>query len=131
MDFSLEKIDLVRDRTGLSYSATRQLLAQTQGDVVEALVLAEEEWQEEGSGGLGRMAGNLLEPVKRALSRGNRLRVKIKNDEGTLLEFPAALALAGALLAPKMAAVGAVALLLASYRMEIQRPEETELRENT
>jgi hypothetical protein len=129
MDYSLEKIDMVRERTGLSYTAARQLLAEAEGDVVQALVLSEEERQQEGSVRFSRMAGNLLGPVKRALARSNRLRLKIKNEEGTLLEIPAALGLAGALLAPKLTAFGAVALLLANYRLEVQRPEAAELRE--
>jgi hypothetical protein len=124
MNCSLEKIDLLRERTGLSYTAARQLLTEAQGDVLEALVLSEAGYQDEESTRYSRMAGNILEPVKKALVRSNRLRLRIKNEDRTVLEIPAALGLAGALLAPKLAAVGAVALLLARYRLELQRPEE-------
>jgi hypothetical protein len=130
MDYSLEKIDQIRERTGLGYAAARQLLTDAQGDVLEALVMSEDEMQEDVSARFGRMAAGLLEPVKRTLSRSNRLRLKLKKEEGTVLEIPATLGLAGALLAPKLAAVGAVALLLANYRLEVQRPEETDLGEN-
>lgn len=130
MDHSLENIDLIRERTGLSYAAARQLLTEAGGDVLEALVMSEDERQEDGSARFGRMADSFLEPVKKALAKSSRLRLKLKNEEGTVLEIPAALGLAGALLAPKLAAVGAVALLLANYRLEVQRPEETELRES-
>jgi len=130
MDYSLEKIDLIRERTGLSYSAARQLLTEAQGDVVEALVLSETGRQEEDNTRYGRMAGNMLEQVKKALVRSNRLRLRIKNEDRTVLEIPAALGLAGALLAPKLAAAGAVALLLARYRLELQRPEEAAFSES-
>lgn len=130
MDHSLEKIDLIRERAGLSYSAARQLLTEAQGDVVEALVLSETGRQEEDNTRYGRMAGNLLEQVKKALVRSNRLRLRIKNEDRTVFEIPAALGLAGALLAPKLAAAGAVALLLARYRLELQRPEEAAFSES-
>jgi len=125
MDLSLEKIDLLRERTGLSYTSARRLLEETDGDVVAALVLLEEEEQEEG-GQFRRLASNILEPAKKLLRQGNRTRIKIKTKERTLLEIPATLGLAAALLVPKLTALGTAALLMTSYSLELQHPDEPE-----
>ena len=98
--------------------------------MVEALVILDEE-DGEGEIRLGRgfeldkermkemVSNNLLSPVKKVLSQGSRTRIRISNQEGTLLEFPATLGIAGALLLPRATALSAMALLLANYSMEV------------
>lgn len=119
MDTTLEKIDLIRERTGLSYAEAKNALEEASGDVVEALVMLEEE-QYEGQEPYKHTAGNLFAPIKHAISQGNRTRIRVKNRDGILLEIPATLGLAGAFLAPKITALGAIAILLARYSLEVE-----------
>jgi hypothetical protein len=62
----------------------------------------------------------LFAPIKHAISQGNRTRIRVKNRDGVLLEIPATLGLAGAFLAPKITALGAIAVLLARYSLEVE-----------
>jgi len=130
MEINLQQIDLIRERTGLNYAEARELLEEANGDVVEALIILDEE-DREGEIRLGRsfeldkermkemVSDNLFSPVKKVLSQGNRTRIRISNQEGTLLEIPATLGIAGALLAPRVTALSAMALLMANYSMEV------------
>ena len=43
MEITLQKIDQVRERTGLSYTEARELLEEADGDVVQALIILENE----------------------------------------------------------------------------------------
>ena len=42
MDITLDKIDIIRDRTGVSYKEAREALTQADGNVVDALISIEE-----------------------------------------------------------------------------------------
>ena len=63
--------------------------------------------------------------LKELLHEGNVRHVVIKNDEGrTLIEIPVTLGIAGALLIPVWAAVGAVAAVVSNCTIEIERQGE-------
>jgi hypothetical protein len=66
----------------------------------------------------------LLEYVKRLLHQGNIRRIVISQDERTIAEFPLTVGVVGAIVAPVLAAVGALAALLTECTIEIERVEE-------
>lgn len=60
--------------------------------------------------------------LKELLHEGNVRRITIKNEEGkTLIEIPLTLGVAGALLLPVWAAVGAIAALAANLTIVIEK----------
>ncbi|MFN8596592.1 MAG: DUF4342 domain-containing protein [Anaerolineae bacterium] len=60
--------------------------------------------------------------LKELLHEGNVRRVIIKNEEGkTLIEIPLTLGVAGALLLPVWAAIGAIAALAANLTIVIEK----------
>jgi hypothetical protein len=63
----------------------------------------------------------LIDSVKRLVHEGNVRRVIIKQDERTIVEFPLTVGVVGAMLAPVLAAVGAVAALVAECTVEVER----------
>ncbi|MBN1303601.1 MAG: DUF4342 domain-containing protein [Anaerolineales bacterium] len=64
----------------------------------------------------------LLAKVKELIHEGNIRRVSIKNKEGkTLIEFPVTLGVVGALLAPTLAAVGAIAALVTEATIVVEK----------
>jgi hypothetical protein len=70
---------------------------------------------------------DVIEKIKELIHEGNVRRVIIKDDEGkTLLEIPVTLGVIGALLAPWLAAIGAVAAMVAQLKIEVVRSEEEE-----
>ena len=66
--------------------------------------------------------GAVLDTVKDLLHEGNVRRITIKNSEGkNLLSFPVTVGVIGVLVAPTLAAVGAIVALGADYTIEIER----------
>ncbi|MDI7276122.1 MAG: DUF4342 domain-containing protein, partial [Anaerolineae bacterium] len=69
-----------------------------------------------------RVSGTeLLERFKQLVHEGNVRRVIIKQDDRVLVEFPLTLGVVGALLAPTLAAVGAIAALVAECTIVVER----------
>jgi hypothetical protein len=68
---------------------------------------------------------DLLKKVKQLIHEGNVNRIIIKNEEGhTYLEIPVTVGLIGAIVAPILAAVGALAALVARFKIEVVRKED-------
>lgn len=64
----------------------------------------------------------LLAKVKSLINEGNIRRIIIKNEEGkTLVEVPLTLGIVGAVLAPALAAVGAIAALVTKCTIVVER----------
>ena len=69
-----------------------------------------------------KLQGNeLLERVKEIIHEGNARRVVIKQGENTVAEFPLTAGVVGALLAPVLAAIGALVALLKDCSIEVER----------
>jgi hypothetical protein len=68
--------------------------------------------------------GVLLEEVRRLLHEGNVRRIVIKQGADTVVEFPLAVGVAGALIAPWLAAAGAIAALITDCSIEVEREGE-------
>jgi len=67
---------------------------------------------------------DLIEKVKQLLHEGNVTRIIIKDEKGkTLLEIPATIGVIGVLLAPWLAALGAIAALATNRRIVVERRE--------
>ena len=63
--------------------------------------------------------------VKELVHEGNIRRITIKNEEGkTLIEIPLTLGVVGAVIAPQLAAIGAIAALVADCTIVVEVVEE-------
>jgi hypothetical protein len=67
---------------------------------------------------------DLVKKVKDLLHQGNVNRIVVRDDQGKLLfEVPAAAGVIGAVLAPWLAALGAIAALVTECRISVERRE--------
>jgi hypothetical protein len=79
--------------------------------------MATEEFKVSGS--------DIIETVKRIIAQGNARRIIIKNESGdTLIEFPLTIGAIGALIAPVLAAVGAIAALVTKCTIVVERRDD-------
>ncbi len=70
-------------------------------------------------------ADELVKKVKEIIHEGNVRRIIIKNEEGkTYLEIPVTVGLVGVLLAPVLAAIGALAAVAANFTIEVIRTDD-------
>lgn len=133
----LAKIDLLRERLGVTYKEAKEALDQTGGDVVQALINLEQpskKWDDQ----LEQKGSELVEHIKALIKKGNVTKVRLKKQDKVVLEIPAtvgAIGVGGAIFYPLLAVigvVGTVAGLVAHYSLEIVRPdgkvEEQDLR---
>jgi len=67
----------------------------------------------------------LIAKIKELLHEGNIRRVVIKNEEGrTLIDIPLTMGVVGAILAPQLAAIGAIAALVTRGTIVVERVDK-------
>ena len=68
----------------------------------------------------------ILAKIKELIQEGNIRRVLIKNEDGkTLIDIPLTVGVVGTLIAPQLAAIGAIASLVTNGTIVIEREEES------
>ena len=67
--------------------------------------------------------GQILDKVKELIHEGNVRRMVIKQGDHTVFELPLTVGAIGALLAPWLAAVGALAAFVTDCTIEVERTE--------
>ena len=74
-------------------------------------------------------ADQLVDAVKKLVHEGNVRRIVIKQDGRTVAEFPLSIGVVGAVFAPMLAAVGALAAVLTECTIEVERaaPPKSEM----
>lgn len=65
----------------------------------------------------------LLGKVKELIHEGNVRRIRIKQNDHVILEIPLAIGFVGVVMAPTLAAIGAMGALLAQCSIEVVRGE--------
>jgi hypothetical protein len=66
-------------------------------------------------------SGAVLEKLKALIHEGNVRRVVVRQDNRTIAEFPLTAGVVGAVLAPVLAAIGALVALLQNCTIEVER----------
>ena len=70
-------------------------------------------------------ADHLIKKIKDIIEEGNARKIIIEDKSGReLMSFPLTVGVAGALLAPMFAAVGALAALIGDYTITVERESE-------
>jgi predicted O-methyltransferase YrrM len=66
----------------------------------------------------------LLSKIKELIHEGNIRRISIKDKEGkTVMEIPVTIGVVGLLIAPQLAAIGAIAALLTEATVVVEKAE--------
>jgi hypothetical protein len=69
------------------------------------------------------MGEQLVSKVKELIHEGNVRRIIIKQEGHTIMEFPLTVGLVGVIVAPALAAIGAIGALIAQCSIEVIRSE--------
>lgn len=123
----LGKVDMIRERTGLSYSEANKLLEQADGDVLQALIMFEQ--GEQASKGaqwdvLEAKGQDIIAKIKALIQQGNVTKVIVKKDARTVAEIPVTAGVIGAVLAPQLAILGSAACILGQCQIVVERDGE-------
>ena len=74
IDISLEKLDMIKERTGVSYGEAREALETCDGDVVDAIIYIEEKKNNEPSP-VDTSLEQFKEWLKNTIEKGNISRI--------------------------------------------------------
>ena len=67
----------------------------------------------------------VLAKIKQLIAEGNVRRVRIRQKDHLIAEFPLTIGVVGAVIAPVLAAVGALAALLTECSSDVERTKES------
>ncbi|MCE5287449.1 MAG: DUF4342 domain-containing protein [Pelosinus sp.] len=130
-DITLEKLDCIRGRTGVSYRQAKEALERNHGNVIEAIIELEEtsqksgcKWTEEFS----VRSTEVIDKVKELIHEGNINKIRVKHDDRILVEIPVGLGAIGAVVLPQIAALGVLVAVFKRCTIEVVH-RESELSE--
>lgn len=135
MEITLEKVDQVRERTGVSYAKAKEALEHANGDVLEAIILLEAEMKNEGPSNDEMSGNNTTETVeefkvwlKDLINKGNISRIKVSKDEKVLVDVPVNAGIAAGIIGiiiPPILAFVVVAAVVTQVTIEITKSDGT------
>ncbi len=109
MEITLEKIELVKDRTGVTYKEAKEALEAADGNVVDAIIAIEETIDEKSAKKIGAQGEELIAKMKDTVKKGNVSRLMVKKDDEVLINIPLNVGLLGTVFAPWGMIAGTVA----------------------
>jgi len=109
IEITLEKIELVKDRTGVSYKEAKEALETANGNVVDAIIYVEE--RIDGSAPKSRTIDNMIAKIKEAVKKGNVTKLTISKNDEMLLNLPVNIGIIGTVLFPWAGLAAAIAAL--------------------
>jgi hypothetical protein len=68
---------------------------------------------------------DVVENVKKLIHEGNVRRIVVEHGGRTVAEFPLTAGVVGAVLAPVLAAIGAIVAVLKDYTIRVERAEQS------
>ena len=127
---SLESVDEVIERTGVSYSKAKEALEYSNGDILDAVIYLE---NEEDKNGLNfEKTSETIDEfkvwLKEAIKKGNISRIKIKKDEKVIVDAPVNAGIAIAVMSivmPAILAFGVIAAVTTKITIEITKTDGT------
>ena len=118
MEITLEKIELVRDRTGVTYKEAKEALEAAGGNVVDAIIAIEETIDCSDRNSTKAKKDALIKRMKELFEKGNVSKIVVTRDDHTLLNIPLNVGIVGTVIAPWGMIAGVVAAL--GFRCKIE-----------
>jgi len=109
MEITLEKIELVKDRTGVSYKEAKEALEAADGSVVDAIIDIEESIDIKSKSKFAEQSAHIVDKVKDAIKKGNVAKIIIKKNDEVIMNLPLNVGIVGTVLAPWAAVAGVIA----------------------
>lgn len=125
MEITLEKIELVKDRTGVSYKEAKEALEAADGSVVNAIIAIEETVNIKSGSKAGDFADETVEKVKELVKKGNVTKISVKKDDETVVNIPVNVGLIGTIVAPWGVLAAAVAAFGFKCKIELTKDDGT------
>ncbi len=119
MEITLEKIELVKDRTGVSYKEAKEALEAADGSVVDAIISIEESIDIKSKSQLKEQSEVIAEKLKNAIRKGNVSKIIVRKGDDVILNLPVNVGIIGSVLAPWAAVAGVIAIFGTKCTVEL------------
>jgi Transcription factor homologous to NACalpha-BTF3 len=126
MEITLEKIELVKDRTGVTYAEAKKALEDADGSVVDAIIAIEETVNSgDKKRAFGERGEALFASLKSLIKKGNVARILVKKESDTVLNVPVNAGILGICIAPLASVVAIVAAFGFKCTIEVVKTDGT------
>ncbi len=126
MEITLEKIELVKDRTGVTYAEAKAALEEADGSVVDAIIAIEENINSgEKKRGFGQKGEALFSSLKELIKKGNVAKIQVRRDDELVLNVPVNAGIVGLVIAPIASVVAVVAAFGFKCTIEVVKDDGT------
>ena len=120
-EITLDKIELVKDRTGVSYREAKEALEKNDGNVVDAIISIEDSINI--SVKKDSKVNELVAKIKETVKKGNIAKIVISKNEQTVLNLPVNAGLIGTVLFPWAMVAGVIAAFGTKCSIELFRED--------
>ena len=126
MEITLEKIELVKDRTGVTYAEAKKALEDADGSVVDAIIAIEETVNSgDKKRAFGERGEALFASLKSLIKKGNVARILVKKESDTVVNVPVNAGILGICIAPLASVVAIVAAFGFKCSIEVVKTDGT------
>lgn len=128
-EITLEKIDIIKERTGVSYTDAKEALEECDGNVVDALIYIEAKDKKSTKFNMDEMyttKDEFLAWIKEIARKGNVTRIKIKKDEKVVIDIPVNAGIAVGIIGlyiPALFGIGLFAAVVTKVTIEITKAD--------
>lgn len=126
-EITLEKIDIIRERTGVNYTEAKEALEISQGNVVDALIYIEQN-KKSTMNNMYTTKDEFLNWLKDLAKKGNVNRIRIKKDEKVIVDIPVNAGIVATLTVlvwPPLIAIGILTAVVTNVTIEIIKDDGT------
>ena len=129
---TIEAIDQVMERVpGATYAEVREALIKSDGDVIDAIILLQENSTEKENKNkktfeevFGKDSDKIKEEITELLRKSNVIRIVIEKNGKIIMNIPITIGVVGVVFAPILTLIGLSASVLAKYRIKIENEDE-------
>lgn len=131
---TIEAIDQVMERVpGATYAEVREALIKSDGDVIDAIILLQENSTEKEKENknkktfeevFGKDSDKIKEEITELLRKSNVIRIVIEKNGKIIINIPITVGVVGVVFAPILTLIGLSASVLAKYRIKIENEDE-------
>lgn len=125
-EITLEKIDVVRERTGATYGEAKEALEASEGNVVDAIIYMENN-KKSTMDNLYTTKDEFLTWIKDLINKGNITRIRVKKEEKVLVDMPINAGIAVGIIAyaiwAPLIAIGVIGAVVTNITIEITKKD--------
>src|SRR3712207_925687 len=126
---TLEKIDIIRERTGVSYTDAKEALEKCEGNVVDTLVYLEQEINNKTKNKVEEMVTTKEEFKKwfiDLVEKGNATRIKVRKENKVIVDMPVNAGIAAGIFSmifPPLIGIGLIVAMATKITIEVTKED--------